>query len=81
MKNRKVPTMPRSNEPAVVYQISGRELAQMRALEAEIAQKTASFYSLAKFIAQREGLDLAKVMFQQERMAFVPAPQAPAKPA
>jgi hypothetical protein len=61
----------------VAYRIKGRERNQLEDMLRQLVAMQNGFFGLAQFIAQREGLDLSKVQFDQNDMSFnyIPEPE------
>lgn len=60
-----------------VYQISGSERRALEKQRNAVVTAQNSFFAVAQFIAEREGLDLANIQFNQNDLSFfteVPEP-------
>ena len=62
----------------VLYRIHGRERDQLAMMQQQLVAQQAAFYGLAKFIAEREGLDLQATVFNDRDLCFERRPPAPA---
>lgn len=61
----------------IVYEINGKERDQLSKMLLELVAQQEAFFGLVRFIAQRENVDLTKVQFDQNRMAFTRLPDTP----
>jgi len=61
----------KAQKSKVVYQIAGRERNQHEDMLRQLVAGQNGFFGLVQFIAQREGVDLANVQFDQNKMAFI----------
>ena len=61
----------KSQKSKVAYQIAGRERNQLEDMLRQLVAGQNGFFGLVQFIAQREGVDLSNVEFDQNKMAFI----------
>lgn len=61
----------KAQKSKVAYQIGGKERAQLEEMLRSLIAGQNGFFGLVQFIAQREGVDLANVQFDQNKMAFI----------
>jgi len=61
----------KSQKSKVAYQIAGRERNQLEDMLRQLVAGQNGFFGLIQFIAQREGVDLSNVQFDQNKMAFI----------
>ncbi len=55
----------------VIYQITGKEQESLKQQLNSIVMSQNAFFAVVQFIANREGLDLSKVQFNQNELCFV----------
>lgn len=63
----------------VTYQIKGSERSALEKQRNALVTAQNSFFAVAQFIAEREGLDLAKVQFNQNDLSFFTEEPEPVK--
>jgi len=55
----------------VVYTITGKEREELVAIQRQMASLEGAFLALVSFLGRRQGIDLAKVKFDPQALAFV----------